>query len=106
MMLKVIYNNRFYFWLLFVSMTFISYLSIYESLVINRTYSLIPIFFASYFSLFILFQLTSMFTWIAILSKFKLNEINKNANRILDVKRNVVLVYIVGLYLFIAIKFL
>lgn len=105
-MLRAIYKNRFYFWILFVSMTFISYLSIYESLVINRTYSLIPIFFISYFSLFILFQLTSMFTWIAILSKFSLSEINKNANRILDVKRNVIIIYVVGLYLFITVKFL
>ena len=103
MILRTVYNNRFYFWLLFVSMTFISYLSIYESLVIHRTYTLIPIYFLSYISLFSLFQLLSMLIIISVLSKFKLNEINKQALKILDIKRNIVLIYCLGLYLFITI---
>ena len=102
MILKHIYNNRFYFWLLFVSMTFISYLSIYKSLVIDRTYSLIPVYFLSYMSLFGLFQLVGILMVIAILSKFKLNNINKQAFKILDIKRNVVIIYCLGLYFFIS----
>ena len=105
-MIRSIYNNRFYFWILFVSMTFISYISIYESLVINRTYSLIPLFFISYFSLFILFQLTSMFTFVAILCGFKIDKINENAAKILEVKINVILIYTIGLILFIITKFI
>ena len=103
-MIKSIYNNRFYFWILFVSMTFISYISIYESLVINRTYSLIPLFFISYFSLFMLFQLTSMFTFIAVLCGFKIDKMNENATKILEVKINVILIYTIGLILFIITK--
>ena len=105
-MIRSIYNNRFYFWILFVSMTFISYISIYESLVINRTYSLIPLFFISYFSLFMLFQLTSMFTFIAILCRFKTDKMNENATKILEVKINVILIYTIGLFLFIITKFI
>jgi len=105
-MLRSIYNNRFYFWILFVSMTFISYISIYESLVINRTYTLIPLFFISYFSLFMLFQLTSMFTIIGILCRFKTDKMNENATKILEVKINVILIYIIGLFLFIITKFI
>ena len=105
-MIRSIYNNRFYFWILFVSMTFISYISIYESLVINRTYSLIPLFFISYFSLFMLFQLTSMFTFIAVLCGFKIDKMNENATKILEVKINVILIYTVGLILFIITKFI
>ncbi len=105
MILKYIYNNRFYFWLLFASMTFISYLSIYESLVIHRTYRLIPIYFLSYISLFSLFQLVAMLILITILSKFKLKNINKDAFKILDIKRNIVIVYCLGLYFFITISF-
>ena len=103
MILKAAYNNRFYFWLLFVSMSFISYLSIYQSLVIHRTYSLILVYFLSYMSLFSLFQLLSMLIIISILLKFKLSEINKQALKILDIKRNIVLIYCLGLYLFITI---
>jgi len=103
-MIRSIYNNRFYFWILFVSMTFISYISIYESLVINRTYSLIPLFFISYFSLFMLFQLTSMFTFVAILCGFKTDKMNENAAKILEVKINVILIYTIGLILFIITK--
>ena len=105
-MIRSIYNNRFYFWILFVSMTFISYISIYESLVVNRTYSLIPLFFISYFSLFMLFQLTSMFTFIAVLCGFKIDKMNENATKILEVKINVILIYTVGLILFIITKFI
>ena len=103
-MIRSIYNNRFYFWILFASMTFISYISIYESLVINRTYSLIPLFFISYFSLFMLFQLTSMFTFIAVLCGFKIDKMNENATKILEVKINVILIYAIGLILFIITK--
>ena len=103
-MIRSIYNNRFYFWILFVSMTFISYISIYESLVINRTYSLIPLFFISYFSSFMLFQLTSMFTFIAVLCGFKIDKMNENATKILEVKINVILIYAIGLILFITTK--
>ena len=85
-------------------MTFISYISIYESLVINRTYSLIPLFFISYFSLFMLFQLTSMFTFIAVLCGFKIDKMNENATKILEVKINVILIYAIGLILFITTK--
>jgi hypothetical protein len=106
MILKIIYNNRFYFWLLFISMTFISYLSIYESLVIHRTYSLIPVYFLSYISLFSLLQLLSMLLIIAILSKFKLNQINnQQALKILAIRRNVGSIYCLGLFFFITINF-
>ena len=105
-MIRSIYNNRFYFWILFVSMTFISYLSIYESLVINRTYSLIPLFFISYFSLFMLFQLTSIFTFIGLLCGFNINKMNENGIKMLEVKRNVILIYLIGLILFIITKFI
>ena len=105
-MIRSIYNNRFYFWILFVSMTFISYLSIYESLVINRTYSLIPLFFISYFSLFMLFQLTSIFTFIGLLCGFKINKMNENGIKMLEVKINVILIYLIGLILFIITKFI
>ena len=103
MILKVIYKNRFYFWVLFVSMTFISYLSIYQSLVINRTYVLIPVYFLSYMSLFGLLQLLSMLIVVAVLSKFNLSEINAQALKIIDIRRNIVLIYSLGLYLFITI---
>ena len=103
MILKAIYKNRFYFWILFVSMTFISYLSIYQSLVINRTYALIPVYFLSYMSLFSLLQLLSMLIIVAVLSKFNLSEINAQALKIIDIRRNIVLIYSLGLYLFITI---
>ena len=103
MILKAIYKNRFYFWILFVSMTFISYLSIYKSLVIDRTYALIPVYFLSYMSLFSLLQLLSMLIVVAVLSKFNLSEINKQALKIIDARRNIVLIYSLGLYLFITI---
>ena len=101
MILKAVYNNRFYFWVLFVSMTFISYLSIYKSLIIDRTYTLIPVYFLSYISLFSLFQLLSMLIVIVVLSKFNLSEINVQALKIINVRRNIVLIYSLGLYLFI-----
>ena len=103
MILKAIYKNRFYFWILFVSMTCISYLSIYKSLVIDRTYVLIPVYFLSYISLFSLLQLLSMLIVVAVLSKFNLSEINKQALKIIDARRNIVLIYSLGLYLFITI---
>lgn len=103
MILKAIYKNRFYFWILFFSMTFISYLSIYKSLVIDRTYSLIPFYFLSYMSLFSLLQLLSILIVVAILSKFNLTKINAEALKIIDIKRNIVLIYSLGLYLFITI---
>ena len=103
MILKAIYKNRFYFWILFVSMTFISYLSIYKSLVIDRTYALIPVYFLSYMSLFSLLQLLSMLIIVAVLSKFNLSKINEQALKIIDTRRNIVLIYSLGLYLFITI---
>ncbi len=103
MILRAIYKNRLYFWILFVSMTFISYLSIYKSLVIDRTYALIPVYFLSYISLFSLFQLLSMFIIVAILSKFNLSEINSQALKIIGTRRNVFLIYSLGLYLFIRV---
>ena len=103
MILKAIYKNRFYFWILFASMTFISYLSIYKSLVIDRTYALIPVYFLSYMSLFSLLQLLSMLIIVAVLSKFNLSKINKQALKIIDTRRNIVLIYSLGLYLFITI---
>ncbi len=84
-------------------MTFISYLSIYKSLVIDRTYALIPVYFLSYISLFSLFQLLSMFIIVAILSKFNLSEINSQALKIIGTRRNVFLIYSLGLYLFIRV---
>jgi hypothetical protein len=95
-MLKIIYNNRFYFWMLFISMTFISYLSIYESLVINRTYSLVIIYFLRHMSLFLLFQLLSMLLIIAFISGFNFKEINKRAIDVISKRVNIILIYALG----------
>ena len=100
-MLKIIYNNRFYFWMLFISMTFISYLSIYESLVINRTYSLVIIYFLRYMSLFLLFQLLSMLLIIVFISGFNFKEINKKAMDVLSTRVNIILIYALGLVVFL-----
>ena len=51
-----------------------------------------------------LFQLTSMFTFIAILCRFKTDKMNENATKILEVKINVILIYTIGLILFIITK--
>ena len=42
---RTLINNRLYFWLLFCALTFISYISIYQGLVLNRSYSLIVPYF-------------------------------------------------------------
>ena len=51
-----------------------------------------------------LFQLTSMFTFVAILCGFKTDKMNENAAKILEVKINVILIYTIGLILFIITK--
>ncbi len=106
MILKAIYKNRFYFWLLFLSMTFISYMSIYQSLVVNRTYTLVPVYFLSYMSLFSIFQLLAILMIVIIFSGFKLNEVNNQALKVLEIRRNIVLIYGLGLFLFILVKFI
>lgn len=106
MILKAIYKNRFYFWLLFLSMTFISYMSIYQSLVVNRTYTLVPVYFLSYMSLFSIFQLLAILMIVIIFSGFKLNEVNNQALKVLELRRNIVLIYGLGLFLFILVKFI
>ena len=106
MILKAIYKNRFYFWLLFLSMTYISYMSIYQSLVVNRTYTLVPVYFLSYMSLFSIFQLLAILMIVIIFSGFKLNEVNNQALKVLEIRRNIVLIYGLGLFLFILVKFI
>ena len=106
MILKAIYKNRFYFWLLFLSMTFISYMSIYQSLVVNRTYTLVPVYFLSYMSLFSIFQLLAILMIVIIFSGFKLNKVNNQALKVLEIRRNIVLIYGLGLFLFILVKFI
>ena len=106
MILKAIYKNRFYFWLLFLSMTFISYMSVYQSLVVNRTYTLVPVYFLSYMSLFSIFQLLAILMIVIIFSGFKLNEVNNQALKVLEIRRNIVLIYGLGLFLFILVKFI
>jgi hypothetical protein len=106
MILKAIYKNRFYFWLLFLSMTFISYMSIYQSLVVNRTYTLVPVYFLSYMSLFSIFQLLAILIIVIFFSGFKLSKVNSQALKVLEIRRNIVLIYGLGLFLFIVVKFI
>ena len=100
-MIKIIYNNRFYFWILFLSMTSISYLSIYQSLVIKRTYTLIPVFFLKYISLFCLYQMISILLVLLIINRFSVNQVNINASGQLNSKVNVLIVFLIGLISFI-----
>ncbi len=100
-MIKIIYNNRFYFWILFISMTCISYLSIYQSLVINRTYTLVAVFFLKYISLFFLYQMISMLLILLIINRFSFLELNNNVTIQLNKKYNIILIYIIGLVSFI-----
>jgi len=60
-LLKDFFNNNLYFWLLGLSLTFISYISIHQSLVVNRTYNLIPYFLVEFCLLFITGQILSIF---------------------------------------------
>jgi len=60
-LLKNFFNNNFYFWLLGISFAFISYISIYQSLVGNRTYSLIPFFLVQLCIYFLIGQILSIF---------------------------------------------
>ena len=45
-----------------------------------------------------------MFIFIAILCGFKTDKMNENATKILEVKINVILIYTIGLILFIITK--
>ena len=60
-LLKNFFNNNVYFWLLGISFAFISYISIYKSLVWNRTYSLIPVFLIQLCIYFLIGQILSIF---------------------------------------------
>ena len=60
-LLKSFFNNNFYFWFLGLSFVFISYISIHQSLVVNRTYNLIPYFLVKFCLFFITGQILSIF---------------------------------------------
>ena len=81
-------------------------MSIYQSLVVNRTYTLVPVYFLSYMSLFSIFQLLAILMIVIIFSGFKLNEVNNQALKVLEIRRNIVLIYGLGLFLFILVKFI
>ncbi len=59
-LLKDFFNNNFYFWLLGISFALISYISIHQSLVENRTYSLIPVFLVKFCLYFLIGQIVSI----------------------------------------------
>ena len=61
-LLKDFFNNNFYFWLLGISFTLISYISIHQSLVENKTYSLIPVFFVKFCLYFLIGQIVKGLT--------------------------------------------
>ena len=73
-LLKNFFKNNFYFWLLGISFTFISYISIHQSLVVNRTYNLIPYFLIKFCLFFIAGQIVSIFIFIYFL---KVNLLSK-----------------------------
>ena len=59
---NLLINNKLYFWLLFISLTLISYVSIFQGLVLNKSYSLIIPYLAFNVSFFLLIQLILIFS--------------------------------------------
>ena len=77
-------------------MTFISYISIYIALVVYRSYSLIPVYFLSYMSLFFLFQLLAIFLITFIKYLLKSNNQDQNINLILQNHKYTLFIFLLG----------